>query len=1058
MKFRKIFPGLLALLLIVLAALAAVGIKLYNNAVARVPDSMFTRAGVEQILSRESVVYYADGERRVGTFFDGAHRDYLPFDSIPPVLVNALVAAEDRNYWEHGGWDFTAFLRAMIDNIRNGGRWRGGSTLTQQATKNIFGRTGPLRGKVDELINAYRLERHFSKREILEFYLNQFFVVGNGHGVSIASRYFFDKHPRDLTLVEAAFIAASVKGPNQYNPFIQETPEARDAALERGRGRVAYVLRQMRREGMIPEAEYREALEQGPEFNRGSFRFSLSTNMMKVKRLLDLPEMQEILEREGLGEYTGAGLRIHTTLDRDIQLAAEQAVYSNLWKLDLVMRGYHPPSDSNSHILSHFEPGEFSVGRVEELVMEEGIPVRLRVRFGALEGSVPRAALEEFFRHWNRHVNGVNALPSARAMTEFAERHLQPGSMVYCNVPYRTPEEMEGDGAGLDTLLELAQRPLLQGAAQVMQEGRVLANVGGFANTGFDRVNQARRQFGSAIKPLVYAAALELGWDPLDPIPNFRQPFRLGGLVYFPRPNHPPEDTVSLAWAARRSENIASVNLLYRLFDKTDFPGFWEACRRIGMAPENFPTRGAFERFVQDSLGFVLKGARLREMRYENAVKDFAIDLTFDGRGREAESLQNLPYGIGFARERASYDLDSIDNEETIQLRLLVRSYLDYATLAAEWLQGDVSGTWLTARHARDGRTGLFVVPPVAPDWRPIPPEEARALPEDELLVGGEVSVATLRRLQEQLRQRVPGEDRYTRENLYASREFRVHAALRHIVAFSRRLDVHSPLKGVLSFPLGVSTISLGEATSAYQVFQEGTRYRTRLGHPQLFIEKIVTADGRVIFEDYAEPEPVLSDRTSRHLDAILAGVVQGGTGRRIGRELRVRLGPGGSSVPVPAYGKTGTTNDYRNAAFLGYMAAPRGQAKGFDPASGYAIGVYTGFDDNRPMNHTGFRGTGSSSSIPAWLDIARNIVKLKDYSARIARAEREEPDTLRAPGEPPLFQREQYRKVRVSVRTGLPITSRENANYQEDLSDELEPGETPPPPTNAAVLWLRDP
>src|SRR5690606_3355480 len=126
-----------------------------------------------------------------------------------------------------------------------------------------------------------------------------------------------------------------------------------------------------------------------------------------------------------------------------------------------------------------------------------------------------------------------------------------------------------------------------------------------------------------------------------------------------------------------------------------------------------------------------------------------------------------------------------------------------------------------------------------------------------------------------------------------------------------------------------------------------------------------------------------------------LASVVQGGTGQRIGRELRVPLGPGGPRVPVPAYGKTGTTNDYRNAAFLGYMAAPRGQARGFDPSSGYAIGVYTGFDDNQAMNRPGFRGTGSSTSIPAWKDIAQNIVKLKDYSERIAPDFDTETDTL---------------------------------------------------------------
>src|SRR5690606_26383471 len=271
-------------------------------------------------------------------------------------------------YWNHNGWDAKAFARAMADNVRSGGRWRGGSTLTQQTAKNLFGRTGPLRGKVDELINAYRLERHFNKEEILEDHLNQLVVGGNGHGVSIAARYFFDKEPRDLTLVECAFIAGSVKGPNQYNPFIQGTPERRQAALEKGRFRTAYVLGQMRRHGKISEAAYRAALANPPKFKRGNFRFSLSTNMMKVKRLLDSPEMQELLTRYGVEDYTAAGLQIHTTLDPAIQRAAEHAVYLNLARLDVVLRGYQPPPDTvNPSRLSHVEPGTFATGRVVQL-------------------------------------------------------------------------------------------------------------------------------------------------------------------------------------------------------------------------------------------------------------------------------------------------------------------------------------------------------------------------------------------------------------------------------------------------------------------------------------------------------------------------------------------------------------------------------------------------------------------------------------------------------------------------------------------------------------------
>src|SRR5262249_46043401 len=135
----------------------------------------------------------------------------------------------------------------------------------------------------------------------------------------------------------------------------------------------------------------------------------------------------------------------------------------------------------------------------------------------------------------------------------------------------------------------------------------------------------------------------------------------------------------------RRSENIASVYLLYHLFDKTDFSGFWDQCRRLGLDPDNFAFRGGFERFVRDSPGVVLGADRPREPRYQKAIADLAIDLTFDGRLREAGALRALPYGLGFAREREALGEDPADPEERLRRRLLEDDYLDYAARAAAW-------------------------------------------------------------------------------------------------------------------------------------------------------------------------------------------------------------------------------------------------------------------------------------------------------------------------------------------------------------------------------------
>ena len=158
------------------------------------PDGIFNREYILSELSGESRAYYRDGERRLGSFFDVNHRIYVPFGEIPENIVNALVAAEDAAFFQHGGFDVAGFTRAMVNNIRAGRMQQGGSTLTQQTVKNIYGREErSIKAKWKELINALRMENFFTKEEILEFYLNQFLVSGTGKGVAIAAQYFFNK-------------------------------------------------------------------------------------------------------------------------------------------------------------------------------------------------------------------------------------------------------------------------------------------------------------------------------------------------------------------------------------------------------------------------------------------------------------------------------------------------------------------------------------------------------------------------------------------------------------------------------------------------------------------------------------------------------------------------------------------------------------------------------------------------------------------------------------------------------------------------------------------------
>ena len=228
---------------------------------------------IRKIFGKESEVYYSDGVTKLGVFFDTAHRRYVTFEEIPKTFVNALVASEDERFFQHVGFDPVGIIRAIVRNIQAGKVVQGGSTLTQQTAKNLFKRTDrSLEAKLKELLFALRLEYHYSKEQIFEFYANQFYVSGNGHGFGVAARYYFDKTPQELTLLESAFIAGSVKRPNYYNPFIKKSTEAIASARSRAKARTRYVLDKMLELGMIGEAEHKEAVAAEIEFKEGKGR------------------------------------------------------------------------------------------------------------------------------------------------------------------------------------------------------------------------------------------------------------------------------------------------------------------------------------------------------------------------------------------------------------------------------------------------------------------------------------------------------------------------------------------------------------------------------------------------------------------------------------------------------------------------------------------------------------------------------------------------------------------------------------------------------------------
>ena len=331
--FLAIFVGLCVVALAVLA-------WAYNTHIVTRPGTHLSREHIRSVIAQESPVLFGDGETRIGVFFAREHRTYVPFEEIPSAWVTAIVAAEDQRFWSHLGVDVFGVARAMLANVRAGRMVAGGSTLTQQTAKNLYYRPDrSLGSKWVELLNAMRLEAHYTKKEILEFYANQFHVSSNGRGLGIAARYFFDKEVSDLGTLECAFLAGLVKAPARYNPFIGRTAEARAEARERARQRTRYVLDRMLDEGALTTSVHAELTAAPLPFKKGRFQYESNVVLDEVEARLSAAPFPALFESLNIDNPSTAGISIVTTLDESAQRGATYGLWHHLTEVGGVLDG-----------------------------------------------------------------------------------------------------------------------------------------------------------------------------------------------------------------------------------------------------------------------------------------------------------------------------------------------------------------------------------------------------------------------------------------------------------------------------------------------------------------------------------------------------------------------------------------------------------------------------------------------------------------------------------------------------------------------------------------------
>jgi penicillin-binding protein 1A len=421
-------------------------------------------------------VYAGDGTL-IGEFSD-ERRIYVSFDQIPTPVVQAFLAAEDRNFFQHGGIDVGGIGRAVFKNLFNvvsGRRLEGGSTITQQVAKNVLlTNETSLNRKLKEAILSSRLEATLTKQQILELYLNEIFLGYRSYGVASAAYNYFGKSLSQLTPDEAAFLAALPKGPNNYHP--KRFPGA-------AKGRRDWVLGEMAQSGWLtPE-----------QLTAARARPLVTQDAPRRAQYADADFFVEEARRQAVARFgretvNGAGYYIRTTLDPGLQSAARDALMRGLENYDRRhgWRGAWGTTDFapgwQTEALKQTKPPERRAWQAAAVESVSGNTVRIRTARDDRSGT----------------------LLSADAAWANANRPLKRGDLIFV-------EPTNGQFA-------LKQVPAVNGALVVIepQSGRVLAMVGGYSYvlSSFNRATQANRQPGSAFKPFVYAAALEGDFTP----------------------------------------------------------------------------------------------------------------------------------------------------------------------------------------------------------------------------------------------------------------------------------------------------------------------------------------------------------------------------------------------------------------------------------------------------------------------------------------------------------------------------------------------------------------
>ncbi len=513
-RLMGVFVGL-ALLACAVGGIAAY--SMYKRYSTDLPDLEALRTYQPRVMSR----IYA-GDDRLLAELATERRIFVPIAAIPTRVKQAFISAEDQNFYTHKGIDPQAILRAAVTDLAQYGQGRrpvGASTITQQVAKNMLvGSEVSLGRKIREALMALRIEDSLSKDRILELYLNEIYLGLQAYGVAAAAQAYFNKSLDELTIPEAAFLAALPKAPNNYNPF--RFPDAAKARRD-------FVIERMAQDHAIT-ADEATAAKASP-IVPAAFR---RVETMAGGEYFTEDVRRWMVDKFGADRTTQGGLVVRTTLDPVLQQAADKSLRDGLQRYDLRHGGWRGPyarMDVTPSFRTAWAAALAAAAKPAGLLPEWRSAVVLEMtdsdaklgfldRAAGLSNRVPATprvlplSLSDV-ASWARPAKAGVLGPAPRKMSEL----VQIGDVVMVEILPGTPA-VAGKSPGRAERLTLRQVPQVQGALVSLDPatGRVLAMSGGwsFENSQFNRATQAARQPGSSFKPFVYLTALQAGISP----------------------------------------------------------------------------------------------------------------------------------------------------------------------------------------------------------------------------------------------------------------------------------------------------------------------------------------------------------------------------------------------------------------------------------------------------------------------------------------------------------------------------------------------------------------